>query len=265
MKIKTRYIVLGVVAALAGAIAGGVWYVSHNLEDLVKTAVNKYGSPITGTEIKLGGFDLMLFKGEVKLKNLTVANPQGYAQPYILNVGDVYARVNLKSVLEPLIVVEEVRVENPEVTYELRNVTNNNVSDLLNNINKNTASGAEDKPAENSAEPAKEGKKVVVDLVTVTSGKVNIAASIAGQGAAAGIPLPKIEIKDIGREKNSSGMGIAETVTFVLKKILTVSYETVVEKGLGGLKDVATDGVKAVGDTAEGFTDKAKGFFKKIF
>lgn len=270
MKIKKRYIALAVVL---GAIAGGVYYVSHNLETIVKDAVHKYGSQVTGTDVKLGGFYLSPLNGEVKLSNLTVANPKGYAQPYILSLGEVYVKVNLKSLTKPLIVVEKVRISKPEVTYELKNVTNNNVSDLLANINKNTASStstqtkAEKTPAKN--EKSSSGKKVAVDLVDVNNGQIDIAASIAGQGASAGILLPNIELKGIGREKTSEGKGIVETVTIILKKILSTSYDTVINQGLGGLKDVAADGIKAVNDTANGLKDglkeEAQGLLKGIF
>ncbi|MBR5483036.1 MAG: hypothetical protein IKV11_03105 [Alphaproteobacteria bacterium] len=264
MKLKKRYIVL---AAIVGAIAGGVYYVSHNLENIVKSAVNKYGSQVTGTEVKLGGFYFAPFKGEVKLNDLTVANPKGYAKPYIISLGEVFVKLNVKSLTEPVIVVEKVSVVKPEVTYELKNVTNNNVSDLLANINKNTAS--EDKaetPKEvKKEEKSGEGKKVVVDLVSVSDGQVNIAASIAGKGTGAGIPLPNIEIKDIGKEKDKSGKSLSETVVVILKKILNTSYQAVVEKGLGGLKDVANDGIKALNDKADSLKDEAKGFLKNIF
>ena len=264
MKLKKRYIVL---AAIVGAIAGGVYYVSHNLENIVKSAVNKYGSQVTGTEVKLGGFYFAPFKGEIKLSDLTVANPQGYAKPYIISLGEVFVKLNVKSLTEPVIVVEKVSVVKPEVTYELKNVTNNNVSDLLANINKNTTS--EDKvetpKEEKKEEKSGEGKKVVVDLVSVSDGQVNIAASIAGKGAGAGIPLPNIEIKDIGKEKDKSGKSLSETVVVILKKILNTSYQAVVEKGLGGLKDVANDGIKALNDKADSLKDEAKGFLKNLF
>lgn len=259
MKIKKRYIALAVVV---GAIAGGVYYVSHNLESIVKTAVNKYGSQVTGTEVKLGGFSLSPLSGEVKLSDLTVANPKGYAQPHILSLGEVFVKVNIKSLTKPLIVVEQVRVSKPEVTYELKNVTDNNVSDLLTNINKNTAStekAVEKAETKKADDKASSGKKVAVDLVKVTDGKVNIAASIAGQGASAGVPLPTIELKGIGREKNSEGKGIVETVSLVLKKILNASYDAVIKEGLGGLKDIAADGKKAVEDVAGGLKDTANG------
>ena len=265
MKLKKRYIVL---AAIVGAIAGGVYYVSHNLENIVKSAVNKYGSQVTGTEVKLGGFYFAPFKGEVKLNDLTVANPKGYAKPYIISLGEVFVKLNVKSLTEPVIVVEKVSVVKPEVTYELKNVTNNNVSDLLANINKNTASADKtEMPKEEvkKEEKSGEGKKVVVDLVSVSDGQVNIAASIAGKGTGAGIPLPNIEIKDIGKEKDKSGKSLSETVVVILKKILNASYQAVVEKGLGGLKDVANDGIKALNDKADSLKDEAKGFLKNIF
>lgn len=265
MKIKKRYIALAIVL---GAIAGSVYYVSSNLEDIVKKAVNKYGSQVTGTEVKLGGFYLSPLNGEVKLSNLTVANPKGYAQPHILSLGEIYVKLDIKSLTKPLIVVEQVKISKPEVTYELRNVTNNNVSDLLANINKNTAST--EKEVQKATEKTDEGKssagkKVAVDLVNVSGGQVNIAASIAGHGTAAGIPLPEIELKGIGREKADNGKGIVETVTLILKKILNTSYETVINKGLGGLKDLSLDGVKAVEDTANSLKEEAKGLLKGIF
>ncbi|MBR1649403.1 MAG: hypothetical protein IJ689_07405 [Alphaproteobacteria bacterium] len=259
---KKRYIVL---AAVAGIVAGGVYWVNQNLEGLVKSAVNKYGSQITGTEVKLQGFDISPLQGSVRLKGLSVANPKGYSQPEIINLGEVFVKVDMKSLTSPLIVVKEVLVSNPQVTYELKNVTSNNVSELLANINKNTSSDSSPAKSTSKTESSSSSKKVAVDLVKVEDGKINIAASIAGEGAAAGIALPSIEIKDIGREKNSSGKGIVETTAVILKKILNASYQTVVNQGLGNLKNVATDGIKALKDNAESTKENAKGLFKSFF
>ncbi len=256
MKIKKRYIVL---AVIVGVIAGGVYYIVHNLETIVKDAVTKYGSPITGTEVKLGGFHISPFNGDIKLSNLTIGNPKEYAQPYVISVKEVTAKVDVKSITKPIIVINRISVSEPQVTYELRNVSYNNISDLLKNI----MGGSKPKAEETKKDS---GKKVVVDLVNVNDGKVNIAASIAGKGAGAGIPLPDIKITDIGREKNKAqGTSLAETISIIIKKILSASYQAVVEKGLAGVKDAAVDGVKAVGEGAEGIAESTKGFFKKIF
>ena len=250
--------ILIVLAIILLIIAGGVFYLVHNLEGIVKNAVTKYGSPITGTEVKLGGFHISPFNGDIKLSNITIGNPKEYAQPYVISIEKVSAKVDIKSITKPVIVINHIQVDKPQITYELRNVTYNNISDLLKNI-----MGGNKPKADSSKKDS--GKKVVVDLVNVDDGKVNLAASVAGQGAAAGIPLPAIKITDIGRDKGKTGTSLAETVSIIIKKILTASYQAVVEKGLANVKDAAVDGVKAVGDTAEGVVDSTKGFFKKLF
>ena len=252
---------LTVFVLLLLVIGGAVFYVMHNMEDIVKNAVNKYGSQVTGTEVKLGGFQFSPFDGWAKMSNLTVANPKGYAQANIVSLGDVEVKLDIKSLLNPMIVVEKVVVSKPEVTYELSNVTRNNISDLLANINKNTAS-TKKAEEENKSEA---GKKVAVDLLNVVDGKVSVAASVAGQGAAVGLPLPKIEMKNIGRENNAQGETIVDTLTIVLKKILMVSYDTVVKNGLSGLKDVADEATKEVSDKAEEASEGIGGFIKNLF
>ncbi|MBP5398921.1 MAG: AsmA family protein [Alphaproteobacteria bacterium] len=242
-------------------IGGAVFYVMYNMEDLVKNAVNKYGSQVTGTEVRLGGFQLSPFDGWAKMRNLTVANPKGYAQANIISLGDVEVKLNIKSLLDPTIIVEKVVVNKPEVTYELSNISRNNISDLLNNINQNTSS-TKKAEQENKSDA---GKKVVVDVLNVVEGKVNVAASVAGQGAAVGLPLPKIEMKNIGRDNTAQGQTIVDTLTIVLKKILLVSYDTVIKSGFSGLKDIADETVKQVGDKAGEAKEGIGGFIKNLF
>ena len=135
----------GIFLIVLAAIGAGVYFTAPSLESIVQTVVHKYGSQVTGTEVNLGGFKLSLLKGEVEINNLTVANPKNYTQPNIMSVGRVAVKVNLKSVLSDTIVVENVEIEKPEITYELLSLTQNNLSQLLDNIKKNTASGSKEK------------------------------------------------------------------------------------------------------------------------
>ena len=246
MKIKKKYIVSAVlvVAALAG------WFLTPSLESIVQKLVHKYGSQITGTEVKLGGFRLSLFDGEAELKNLSIANPKNYTQPYIMRVGDVSVKVDLASLLTDTIVVEKVQIKKPEVSYELLSVTQNNVSALLENIKKNTGGNAKkSKPAAakpEAAEAKSGGKKVLIKSLIVADGNVNLAASVAGHGAAATISLPDIKMQDIGKEKSGNGSNPIEVVTAVLNKIFNSTYEAVVKSKLVDLKSVAEDSMNKV-------------------
>ena len=106
---------------------------------------------------------------------------------------------------------------------------------------------------------------MVINVLSVTNGEINLAASLAGKGANAAIPLPAIELKDIGREKGNEGKSIAETASDVLKKILDTAYETVVKQGFAGLKNLAEDSAKALEGAAQDLKDSAKGLLKGIF
>lgn len=270
---KFLLILLTIIILLAGGICG----LYLNLESIVKASVAKYGSQLTGTEVALDGFRLSLRKGEAELKGLCIANPEGYQTPQILSLGSVYVRLDMRSLLKPVIVVEEIRIANPEIAYELKSVAHNNVSDLLAAVNKNAAAAAKPaadqtdatragtaKPAVSSGGSAKSatssgGKKVIINALNITGGKVSLGATFGGKGAAASVPLPAVTLKDIGREKGSQGKGIIETASLILKKILDTAYDTAVRQGLNSLKDIAGESADTLKGTAENLKNSAKG------
>ena len=270
---KFLLILLTIIILLAGGICG----LYLNLESIVKASVAKYGSQLTGTEVALDGFRLSLRKGEAELKGLRIANPEGYQTPQILSLGSVYVRLDMRSLLKPVIVVEEIRIANPEIAYELKSVAHNNVSDLLAAVNKNAAAAAKPaadqtdatragtaKPAVSSGGSAKSatssgGKKVIINALNITGGKVSLGATFGGKGAAASVPLPAVTLKDLGREKGSQGKGIIETASLILKKILDTAYDTAVRQGLNSLKDIAGESADTLKGTAENLKNSAKG------
>lgn len=268
---KFLLILLTIIILLAGGICG----LYLNLESIVKASVAKYGSQLTGTEVALDGFRLSLRKGEAELKGLCIANPEGYQTPQILSLGSVYVRLDMRSLLKPVIVVEEIRIANPEIAYELKSVAHNNVSDLLAAVNKNAAAkpaadqtdatrAGTAKPAVSSGGSAKSasssgGKKVIINALNITGGKVSLGATFGGKGAAASVPLPAVTLKDIGREKGSQGKGIIETASLILKKILDTAYDTAVRQGLNSLKDIAGESADTLKGTAENLKNSAKG------
>jgi hypothetical protein len=275
---KFLLILLTIIILLAGGICG----LYLNLESIVKASVAKYGSQLTGTEVALDGFRLSLRKGEAELKGLRIANPEGYQTPQILSLGSVYVRLDMRSLLKPVIVVEEIRIANPEIAYELKSVAHNNVSDLLAAVNKNAAAAAKPaadqtdatragtaKPAVSSGGSAKSatssgGKKVIINALNITGGKVSLGATFGGKGAAASVPLPAVTLKDIGREKGSQGKGIIETASLILKKILDTAYDTAVRQGLNSLKDIAGESADTLKGTAENLKNSAKGLLGSL-
>ncbi len=162
-----KRIFFGLLAVIIVALAI-VWC---SLETIVKKVVNKYGSEITGTEVSLQGFSLSPFSGAVSIKGLNVANPANYKSANLLSLGGVSVKIDMKSLSGNTIVVEDITVEKPVITYEMLSLTQNNIKQLQANIAKNTASAADTKAAEPKEEPKakSEGvsKQVIIRKVTV--------------------------------------------------------------------------------------------------
>lgn len=86
----------------------------------------------------------------------------------------------------------------------------------------------------------------MIDLVRVTGGQVEAAASVAGKEAYTSANIPDIEIRDIGRDKGDLRKDITSAVSLIFKKILNESYQAVVQGKMVDLKGVAKEGLNSI-------------------
>jgi uncharacterized protein involved in outer membrane biogenesis len=245
------------------------------LGPLVKMAVNNYGPKITGTELRVDDVGISIFSAEAKLKKFFLGNPAGFKSPSAMKVGSIYVDVDESSITKDTIIINEVKVVGPKITYEKRGKSDNFQS-ILNNVQKNVPKGKSAKK-----EPAKEGpgKQLIINDFILRNGKVTLAVEMPGgvmgdQEIKA--DLPDIHLKDIGKKKG--GASAAE----VAKEIFAALYGQITSptvmgalddqlKKLGGagiaeIEKAAKGAAGIAGDAgkgAEGVADKVKGLFKK--
>lgn len=130
-----------VVVLLIAVIAGGVYYVLTNLDSLVKEAIEKYGSQATHTEVRVQSVNIRLKDAAAAISGLTVANPKGFSGANAFSLGQIATRLDVKATSKDKIVINEVRIQKPEVFYEVNADKQGN----LNLLKDNLAGGA--KPA----------------------------------------------------------------------------------------------------------------------
>lgn len=259
-----KYSLLGLLVLIVVAVAGVLFY----LEPLVKTTVNTVGTKIVGTQVNLDGFRFSPFSGEAEVKGLTVANPEGYKTPNLINLGRVFVKVNVSSLFTDTIVVDEVSVNGIALSYEMPDLSTSNVMQIQQNIAKNTASPKtsdtqevntevkEEKPAE-----ATSSKNVIIKKVVVDGG--SLSAVIPLQQDALTLNMPAIEINGIGEQGEK--MNIQETITDVFNKIL-FNATSVVTKYLTEAQNIVNDAANKVideakdkvGEEVNGLLDKVK-------
>lgn len=258
---KKFSIFLLIIAAVCALV-----YYFFPLEMVVKKVVNKYGSEVTGTDVSLQGFKLDLANGTASVKQIAVANPAGYTTPNAVSLGEISVKINMKSLTADTIIIDEINIQKPAVTYEMKSLTQNNISDIINNVNAYTASKAapidEDASASEPKKSDSSSKKVVIKKVVVSNGEVNGVASVAPDVVSAAVMLPTITLTNIG--ESTKGTSVAESIAVIFKKILSTASSSVVNSNLSHLKDAVADTTDAAKKTANDVVDGVKGTLENL-
>ena len=237
-------ITAGVVGvAVVGAIAM-VIFVLSSLDGLVQEAVETYGSEITQAEVKLAEVELDATSGKGALRGLKVGNPAGFNTPSAFELGAVSIIVDTDLLAGDTVVIKEVIIEAPDVTYELGADGSNidaiqrNVEAYMARFDGGNAAGANDDG---------EGPELIIEDLYIRNGTVNVSATFL-QGKTLSAPLPDIHLEDIGKEEDGASPGeVAEQIIASIK-----------DGAAGAVSGLGLDGMLgAAGESLEGLAEGA--------
>ena len=254
-EMKKFSVFLLVIAVLCAAV-----YYFFPLEMIVKKVVNKYGSEVTGTDVNLQGFNIDLKNGQATVKEITVANPANYKTKYAVQLGQISVKVNIKSLTTDTIVIDEIAVNKPVISYEMMSLTQNNIADIINNVNKFSADSQNNDVVANEPKATDEAsassKKVIIKKVVVSNGEINGAMTAAPDVVSTAVMLPTITLNNIGEKSN--GTTIANSIAFILNKLLSSVSNTVISSNLANLKDAANEAANLAKDSADSVVSDVK-------
>ncbi|MGE5506501.1 MAG: hypothetical protein ACM31L_18910 [Actinomycetota bacterium] len=248
---KPMMIVAGLAVAVVAVVAIALGLLVSNLDGLVKAAIEKYGSQVAGVPVKVDAVKISLSDGKGSIKGLVVGNPKGFTTDSAFRLGEVALTIDTGSVTANPVVIKEILVSAPEVTYELAGTSSN-----IDAIQKNVAAasgGAKSEPA--AKEPAKgEERKLVIDQLLIQGGKVNLAAATPLSTGKMTGALPDIRLTGIGRK--SGGATGAEVAGQVMNALSKAALEGASKMGVGNLMD---QGGKMLDKATGGAGDAVKG------
>ncbi len=244
------------VVILLVIIAGAAYFLLSNLDTIVKAAIEKYGTAATQATVKLDSVKISLTSGEGTLSGLSVGNPKGFATPQALYLGSINLKLDTSTVTgSGPIVIPEVTIEKPQVTYEVAADGGSN----LQTIEKNAmayAGGNGGASGGGTTSGSAPGRKLIINDLYVRDGQIAISHALL-RGKMPSASLPTIHLTNIGKDKG--GASPAQIAQQVLGSI-TASASKVANidlgKQLGTLKD-------AVGGGAGSVTDQMKGLLGK--
>ena len=236
------------------------------LNSMIKAGVEAVGPKITGTTVKLNAVDLSPFSGQARLKGLVVGNPPGFHTENSFKLADAKVKVDLKTALSNKLVIEEILIDGPEITYE-GGPSDSNIGKIQQNIATFGKSVAPIDAAE-SKSPKKDPtqKKVQINDFILKNGMVTMSATML-KGQALTIPLPDIHLRDIGKE--SGGVTVqkaaAEVFAALNKSVVqaVASSGKLLEKGIGAAGEAAKGLGSEAGKTGSKAVEGIKGLFGK--
>ena len=263
-------IIGGIVVDLIVIIGIAVGVLYFNLDKVIITAVEQYGSEVTKTDVVLKEVDLDLTSGKGALKGFSVGNPEGFDEDHSIRFDSVAVEVNIAETTDKLIHIREIRVDNPSIVYEV-NQTTNNLDTIRNNVDaflkEKGLSGGETTETDST----EEGPKVIIDNIFIDGGLVTVKAAMLGNQKVEG-RLPNIQLSNIGKDEGGATPG--EVAAKIIDEIMGKAMNVITDLGIGkNIRTLLTNAGDLVNKTGvgeatkgvtQGATDAVDGASKSI-
>lgn len=222
-KFLVRSLIVLIVLVLLAVLATHLF-----LDTAIKKGVETVGPKITKTDVRVNSVTLSLLSGSGKIKGFVLGNPQGFKTPAAMNVGIANLSIEPRSLLDNKVIIRDITVDGPEITFET-DLTTVNLKKILSNIEETTG-GAKpsttetNQPAPSQPAEANAGKKLQVDNFLIKNAKVHVSvnAPVIGQQTA-NVSIPEIHLTNMGT--NAEGITAAELSKQVLSAIVEKSAE----------------------------------------
>ncbi|WP_417453906.1 AsmA family protein [Kiloniella sp.] len=257
--IKIAGITLITIAVL---IVAGVIFIYSSLDSIVKAAVESVASDMTQTEVTLDNVSISPTTGEGSLSGFLMSNPQGFKSSDAFKFEEITIKVDPTSIASDVVVINEIRIKAPHITYEVGPQKSN-----IDTINENAQTTSNSNNSDNSAGS---GPKFIVEHLYLNDGEVSVAAAPLGDKTI-DVDLPNIHLKDIGKgDSGASPDVILQAALGAVTKNITRALNSVDLEGIakdvkGRVQDLsegAASGASAVTDTvgnaASGASDGIK-------
>ncbi len=242
-------------AVIIVAVIVSVVFVCSSLDSLIKAGVETYGTEITQAKVTLETVELDITSGRGALAGLVVRNPKGFKTPFAFKLGRISITIDTATVTSDPVVIKEIVITKPDITYEL-GPGGNNIDAIQTNVNAYMARfGGGKKAGQDAKDSAKdsEGPKLIIRDLYIRGGTVNVSAAIL-KGKKMTAPLPDIHLTDIGGKKKGATPGeVAEKILSSISKGASGAVAGIgIGKTLESLEQSLSGATKGLGDVTKG-------------
>lgn len=260
---KRLFWIIASAALLFGVV---IIFILFSLDTLVTKGVEKYGSQATGTQVTLEETQIATQTGRGVLKNLKVGNPETFHSPTAIQVDEIEVSLDTETLTEDTIVIREVVIFAPEITYEF-GPNGSNFDAIRKNIEgyrgdkKKKSPRSKPKEKKSGEKTKTKGPKLTIRHLYIQDGKVNVSA-LGSEEKKITLSLPKIHMTNIGGEEGMAPTELVQNIFNALSGTTTQLVGNLDLKGLGiSLGEAAEEAGKNLGKEMKGIGQAVEDFF----
>jgi len=240
-----KLIVIGGIAAVV-AIVVGVVLLYTGLGSVVGFAIEKSGSAVTETRVRVAGVDLKLREGHCAIEGIRVASPEGFTAPDVFVLNGITVDLDVGSVREDPVVIEQIRIAAPEIHAEFRKDGTSNVDEIRRTVKAHSEQSGGGRDKGGSGGGADE-KKIRIEKFVFEGGSIGVDASALGVEART-VDLPGFRLERIGGDAGAAPDEVAQVILGALARkaateIAGGEVQRLIQERLGGS---VTDAVKGL-------------------
>ena len=253
-----KKIIAATVLVIIIAIVGGVYYVLTNLDAIVKSAIEHYGSEATQTTVRVDTVKIQLSDGTGSIRGLTIANPAGYASPLAFSLGEIKVGINLQSLQQEPYIIDEITVLAPQVFVDINKDHKTNLNQIKNNLGKGVqaADSADANSKEASTNTATE-PRLIIRRVRFVDGTITARVESLNNKEYE-LKLPAFDMANLGGKEGATPTQLAHEI---IKRLTDTASEHVkkkiIDEKLSDIKARAMDKVDSK------INEKFKAMFNK--
>ena len=258
---------VGIGGGLLIVVFIAVFFLYSSLDTIITSAIEKFGSEITQTQVTLKETKISATDGKGALRGFRMTNPENFKTENSVEFDEISIALDIKTITEDTIVVKDITISGPRITYE-HSTNGSNIDAIKKNVDSYLGTGKGSSEKKSGGEG---GKKLIVEKLSILNGKANVSASIL-QGKTMSVDLPNIVLKDIGKSKGGATPGevaskvidsLQKNINGAVKHLNLDQVKEVVGSVVSGAKDMLEKGTSGTKDLVENnpMGDAVKGIF----
>jgi uncharacterized protein involved in outer membrane biogenesis len=201
---KTLKIILVLVGIVIAVGLAATWYLIGNLDAMVERTVEETGSKQLGTAVSLESVSVSLPQARATLKGLRVANPPGYSDQPVFTLGSIDVDIELTSIDDEVLVIENIEIVDPQVNFELNREGVSNLDVLQKSMEGGGAATGD-----------QEQKRLIIDRLDFRGGTITARAAIRPDDQLV-FDFPVVFMTGLGRPDGATAEEIGAKISALL-------------------------------------------------